>query len=61
MPKELKEEVASRLNKAAKALYGIDNFSDLICDETIATDVDSVLAFLREKKHPVLGLEELAV
>ena len=36
MPKELKDDVADRLNKTAKELYGIDNFTDMICDETIA-------------------------
>ena len=30
MPKELKETVAERLNKTAKELYGIDNFTDMI-------------------------------
>ncbi len=36
MPKELKEQVADRLNETAKELYGIDNFTDMIGDETIA-------------------------
>ena len=30
MPKELKDDVADRLNKTAKELYGIDNFADMI-------------------------------
>ena len=36
MPKELKEFVADRLNQTAKELYGIDNFTDMIGDETVA-------------------------
>ena len=36
MPKELKEFVAERLNKTAKELYGIDNFTDMIGDETVS-------------------------
>ena len=56
MPKELKEFVADRLNKTAKELYGIDNFTDMIGDETIAEDPETLVAFLTEKGHPALGL-----
>ncbi|MDR2028045.1 MAG: CO dehydrogenase/CO-methylating acetyl-CoA synthase complex subunit beta, partial [Treponema sp.] len=59
MPQELKTEVASRINKTAKELYGIDNFADMICDETIATDVEAVVAFLTEKNHPAFAMEAI--
>ena len=59
MPKELKDDVAERLNKTAKELYGIDNFSDMIADETICEDCEALMDFLTEKNHPVLGLEPL--
>jgi acetyl-CoA synthase len=59
MPKELKDDVAARLNKTAKEVYGIDNFSDMICDETIATDSEGVLAFLQEKNHPALAMDPI--
>ena len=59
MPKELKDDVAPRLNKTAKEMLGIDNFTDMICDETIATDSEAVLAFLTEKGHPALGMDPL--
>ena len=59
MPKELKDDVGERLNKTAKELYGIDNFSDMIADETICEDCDALMEFLTEKNHPVLGLEPL--
>ena len=59
MPKELKESVAAKLNRTAKELYGIDNFTDMICDETVATDAEGVLSFLTEKGHPALNLEPL--
>jgi acetyl-CoA synthase len=59
MPKELKDDVAERLNKTANALYGIDNFADMICDETIAVDADAVLNFLQSKNHPALGMGEI--
>ena len=59
MPKELKDDVGERLNKTAKELYGIDNFTDMIADETICEDCDALMDFLTEKNHPVLGLEPL--
>ena len=59
MPKELKDDVAERLNKTAKELFGIDNFSDMIADETVCEDCDALMEFLTEKNHPVLGLEPL--
>lgn len=59
MPKELKDDVAERLNKTAKELYGIENFTDMICDETIAEDSEGVLAFLKEKGHPALEMDDI--
>ncbi|AKA71676.1 acetyl-CoA decarbonylase/synthase complex subunit alpha/beta [Clostridium scatologenes] len=59
MPKELKDFVAEKLNKTAKELYGIDNFADMICDESIAIESDAVLAFLEEKGHPALGMDPI--
>ena len=59
MPKELKDDVAERLNATAKELLGIDNFVDMIADETITTDCEELYAWLTEKNHPVLGMEPL--
>ncbi len=59
MPKDLKEFVADRLNATAKELYGIDNFTDMIGDETVAEDPETLVAFLTEKGHPALGLEPM--
>ena len=59
MPKELKEDVGERLNKTALELYGIENFTDYIADETITCDCEELLGWLSEKGHPVLGLEPL--
>ena len=59
MPKELKDDVAERLNKTAFELYGTENFVDLVADETITTDGEELLAWLTEKNHPVLGMESL--
>ena len=59
MPKELKEFVADRLNATAKELYGIDNFTDMIGDETVAEDPETLVAFLTEKGHPALSMEPM--
>ena len=59
MPKELKDDVADKLNATAKELYGIDNFTDFVADETICTEVDDLMNFLTEKNHPVLAMEPL--
>ena len=59
MPKELKDDVGERLNKTAKELYGIENFCDMVADETITTDCEELYGWLSEKGHPVLGLEPL--
>ena len=59
MPKELKDDVGERLNATAKELYGIENFIDMIADETVTTDCEELYGWLAEKGHPVLGLEPL--
>ena len=59
MPKELKDDVGERLNKTAMELYGIENFTDYIADETITSDCEELLNWLTEKGHPVLGMEPL--
>ena len=59
MPKELKDDVAERLNATAKELLGIDNFVDMVADETVTTDCEELFGWLTEKNHPVLGLEPL--
>ena len=59
MPKEVKETVAERLNKTAKELYGIDNFTDMIGDETNTTDPEELVAFLTEHNHPALSMDPM--
>ena len=59
MPKELKDDVADRLNKTAKEVLGIDNFTDMICDETIATESEGVVEFLTAKGHPALNMDPI--
>lgn len=59
MPKDLKDQVGDRLNATAKELYGIDNFTDMIGDETIAEDPETLVAFLTEKGHPALSMDPM--
>ena len=59
IPKELNESVAERLNKTAKELYGIDNFTDMIGDETNTTDPEELVAFLTEHNHPALSMDPM--
>ncbi|MDR1821801.1 MAG: CO dehydrogenase/CO-methylating acetyl-CoA synthase complex subunit beta [Oscillospiraceae bacterium] len=59
LPKRLKDEVADRLNATAKELYDIDSFTDMIADETITEDPETLLEFLTNAGHPVFGLEPL--
>ncbi len=59
MPKELKDDVADRLNATARELYGIENFVDYIADETVTCDAEELLGWLTERNHPVLSLEPL--
>ena len=58
MPKELKEQVRERLDATALELYGVENFTDMVADETICTeDPEQLLEFLGEVGHPVLSME----
>ena len=45
--------------QTAKELYGIDNLTDMIGDETVAEDPETLLAFLEEKGHPALTMEPM--
>ena len=58
MPKELKDQVRERLDAAAKELYDVDNFPDMIADEPICTeDPEQLMNYLSEVGHPVLSME----
>ena len=58
MPKELKDQVRERLDASALELYGVENFTDMIADETICTDdPEQLLEYLGNVGHPVLGME----
>ncbi len=59
LPKALKDQLRDRLNETALELYGVENFADMIADETITTDMEELYGFLTEAGHPVLGMEPL--
>ena len=58
LPKLLKDQMRDRIDATAKELYGVDNFTDMIADETICTeDPEQLLNYLSEVGHPVLSME----
>ncbi|ADL07576.1 acetyl-CoA decarbonylase/synthase complex subunit alpha/beta [Thermosediminibacter oceani] len=58
MPKELKDAIRDKLNQRGKEI-GIENFADMIADETVGTDPDSVLEFLNKVGHPALTMDPI--
>jgi acetyl-CoA synthase len=58
MPKSLKEEIKERLDKRA-AEMGVPDLYDRIADETVGTDEETVMAFLKEKDHPALKMDPI--
>ena len=61
LPKAVKDEIRERLDKAVFEVHGIENFTDMIADETTCGDGDpeQLMNFLTEVGHPVLGLDPL--
>ena len=59
MPRALKEQVGRKLNKAALELYGIEEFTSMIADESSTEEPEKLVQFLSEKGHPALSLPSL--
>ena len=58
LPKMLKDQMRERLDATILEMYGIENFTDMVADETICTeDPEELLNYLTEVGHPVLGME----
>ena len=58
MPKMLKDQMRERLDATALEMYGVENFTDMVADETVCTeDPEELLNYLSEVGHPVLGME----
>jgi acetyl-CoA synthase len=58
MPKELKDFLREDLDKIGKT-FGVENFTDLIADETSGTDVTSVQAYMEKVSHPALTMWDI--
>ena len=58
MPSELKDSLRERLEARSKEL-GDEGFVDKIADETVATTMDELQAFLERVGHPALGMPAL--
>ncbi len=56
MPAALKDQLRDRINATAQELYGVENFADMIADETVTEDPEELLNYLAEKGHPVLEM-----
>lgn len=58
MPKTLKEEVGSNLNQLAEE-ENIENFLDMIADETVTATEEELLEFMEKVGHPALEMEPM--
>jgi acetyl-CoA synthase len=58
MPKDLKENLRSRLERRA-AEVGFEGFVDKIADETVALDAESLAVHLTAVGHPALEMTAL--
>lgn len=55
MPRELKEALKEDLELIGKRL-GIENYCDLIADETVGSDTASINAYMQKVNHPALTM-----
>ncbi|MBL7084227.1 MAG: CO dehydrogenase/CO-methylating acetyl-CoA synthase complex subunit beta, partial [Candidatus Aminicenantes bacterium] len=53
--KALKEELEPQLHELGKQ-QGLENFVDMIADETVAVTEEEVLKYLTKKNHPALSM-----
>jgi len=58
MPKELKETLKFELELISKRL-GIDNFVDLIADETVGSDTAAIMEHMKKVNHPALAMWDI--
>jgi acetyl-CoA synthase len=58
MPKELKEFLREDLDKVGTT-FGVENFTDLIADESVGTDTASVQAYMQKVNHPALTMWDI--
>jgi len=58
MPKALKDQIGESLNERARE-EGIENFLDMIADETTAKTEDEVMEYAMKVGHPALEMEPM--
>jgi acetyl-CoA decarbonylase/synthase, CODH/ACS complex subunit beta len=58
MPSQLKEELRQRLSEQLDRM-GLSDLFDKIADETVATTIEELMAFLEKVKHPALEMKPL--
>jgi acetyl-CoA synthase len=58
MNKDLKEEMSHILDEIGKR-EGIENFTDMIADETVAETEEEVLEYITKKNHPAMSMSSL--
>ena len=58
MPSVVKEELETRLREKISSA-GLSGLYEKIADETVATDIDGLLAFLTSVEHPALSMAPL--
>ena len=58
MPKELKATLAFELDIIGKRL-GIENFADLIADETVGSDTAAIMEYMKKVNHPALTMWDI--
>jgi acetyl-CoA synthase len=58
MNRDLKEELAPELRKIGRG-EGIENFWEMIADETVAVTEEEVLAYITKMNHPALSMPPL--
>ena len=58
MHKSLKEQLGETINARAKE-HGIENFIDLVADETVAKTEEEVMEFISKANHPALSMPAL--
>ena len=58
MPKELKDLLQDKLKARAKEI-GLTDLLDKIADETVATNLEDLLAFLNKINHPALTMDPI--
>jgi len=58
MPAELKQTLKHELEQIGQRM-GIENFADLIADETNGTDTESIRTYMEKVSHPALSMWEI--